>query len=67
MGLLYITVTMFVDFKFNCLTKALTNKFILFNNIIDNESITIHNVPTSESVLSVSSIALGALSDCSNH
>ena len=39
------TVTMFIDFKFIYLTKSLTKKFILCNNIINNESITIHNVP----------------------
>ena len=37
--------TKFIHFKFLCLTKSLTNKFILYKNIINNESITIHNVP----------------------
>ena len=46
------TVTMFLDFKFICLTKSLTNKFIMCNNIVNNEPITIHNVPITESVVS---------------
>ena len=37
--------TMFINFKFICFTISLTNKFILCNNIINNESITNHNVP----------------------
>ena len=58
---------MFIDFKFICLTKSLTNKFILCNSIINNESITIHNVPIIESVVSVCSVALDELSDSGRH
>ena len=45
--------SMFIDFKFTYITTSPTNKFILCNNIINNESITIHNVPIIESVVSV--------------
>ena len=53
--------TLFIEFRFICLTKSLTKKFILCNNIINNESITIHNVPitvSSECMLSCSTCTL---------
>ena len=53
---------MFVDFKLTCFTKSVTNKFNLCN-IINNDSITIHNAPITESVVSAYFIALDALSD----
>ena len=42
---------MLIDFKFTCLTTPLTNKLILCNSISNNESITIHNIPITESVV----------------
>ena len=53
------TVTIFIDFKFICLTKKLIYKSSLCNNIINNEPITIHNVP-----ITVSSACMLHCSGC---
>ena len=54
-------------FQIHLLTKSLMHKFTLCINIINNESITIHNVPITEWVVSLCSIALDALSDSGHH
>ena len=46
---------------------GIPNKFILCHDIITNEFITIHNVPITESVVSVYCIVLDALSDSGRH